>query len=163
VLGRRNTTGRRIAEVRMYAGRPSSKDSKTYAAHMRQANAWAKEGVAVITRPLRYPHDWPSRPPVQKGIDVELAVDLIRGYVMDEFDVGIVASTDTDLLPAIESIWRFDRKRGYDPVEVCAWKAEGFAKQLRLEGQTLWCHQLARSDYERVADRNDYNVRPFGR
>lgn len=76
----------------------------------------------------------------EKGIDVQLAVDLVRGYVADEFDIGIVASTDTDLLPAIEAVLDLDRKRGYDPVEVSAWRAQGYSQQLRVAGRNLYSH-----------------------
>lgn len=76
LLRRPNTTGRTLIEARVYAGRPSPKDPRTYGAHMRQANAWTNEAnVAVVTRSLRYPRNWPNEKPVQKGIDVHLAVD----------------------------------------------------------------------------------------
>lgn len=155
-----DTTGRTLSEVRVYAGRPSPKDSKTYGAHMRQESVWSKQAnVTVVTRQLRYPRNWPTEKAVQKGIDVHLAVDLIRGYVMDEFDIGIVASTDTDLVPALEAVFEFDRRRGYQPVEVCAWKTATFLKQLRIEGRSIWCHELREPDYNRVADLTDYNIR----
>ncbi len=66
----------------------------------------------MLARSLRYPRNWPNERPQEKGIDVQLAVDLVRGYVAQEFDIGIVASTDTDLLPAIEAVIEFDRKLG---------------------------------------------------
>src|SRR2546425_683523 len=160
LLRRPETSLRALTLIRVYAGRPSTKDAKTYGAHMRQESAWSREkDVTIVARPLRYPRNWPTERAQQKGIDVHLAVDLIRGYVMDEFDIGIVASTDTDLVPALEAVWRFDRKLGYDPVEVCAWRQGDFAKQLRIEEQPIWCHALKLPDFNRVADLTDYNVR----
>lgn len=161
VSARTTPPERELTQVRVYTGRPNStKDPKTYGAHMRQCARWSREqDVLVLPRSLRYPRNWPAERAQEKGIDVQLAVDLVRGYVADEFDIGIVASTDTDLLPAIEALLEFDRKRGYDPVEVAAWHAPGHAQQLRVAGRNLYGHDLPVHLYDRVADLTDYNVR----
>jgi uncharacterized LabA/DUF88 family protein len=152
---------RQLLQVRVYSGRPNStKEPKTYAAHMRQCAAWGRQAeVVVIARSLRYPRNWPNERPQEKGIDVQLAVDLVRGYVAQEFDIGIVASTDTDLLPAIEAVLELDRKLGYDPVEVCAWHAQKYSQALRIAGRNLYAHDLPVDIYNRVADPTDYNVK----
>ncbi|HEV2250487.1 MAG TPA: NYN domain-containing protein [Candidatus Limnocylindria bacterium] len=152
---------RKLHQVRIYTGRPSSsRDPQTYGAHMRQCAAWSSQpGVVVVPRSLRYPRNWPTERAQEKGIDVHLAVDLVRGYVADEFDVGIVASTDTDLVPAIEALFDLDKRRGFDPVEVCAWKSKSESKQIRLIGRELWCTDLLAHHYNRAADPTDYNVR----
>jgi uncharacterized LabA/DUF88 family protein len=38
----------------------------------------------------------------EKGVDVKLAVDLVVGAVDDLYDIAIVISSDTDLIPAIQ-------------------------------------------------------------
>lgn len=149
-----------LRQVRLYTGRPSAKDARTYAAHMRQCAAWEKErDVVIVARTLRYPRDWPSHPAQEKGIDVQLAVDLVRGYVANEFDIGVVATTDTDLIPAIEAVFDLDRKAGYDPVEVCAWKTATYRKQLRVDKRSIWCNELTIAHYARAADFTDYNIK----
>jgi len=45
----------------------------------------------------------------EKGIDVKIATDLIAGAVDDKYDVGIIVSSDTDLVPAID--WVRKRKK----------------------------------------------------
>lgn len=40
----------------------------------------------------------------EKGIDVHLAVDLLIGAYENTYDVAIVISSDTDLIPAIEKV-----------------------------------------------------------
>ena len=45
----------------------------------------------------------------EKGIDVKLATDLIVGAVDDKYDVAIVVSSDSDLVPAID--WIRQRKK----------------------------------------------------
>lgn len=152
---------RQLLQVRVYSGRPNStREPKTYAAHMRQCAAWARQkDVVVLARSLRYPRNWPNERAQEKGIDVQLAVDFVRGYAAQEFDIGILASTDTDLLPAIEAVIEFDRKLGYDPVEVCAWHAQGYSQMLRIAGGNLYGHDLPVHVYNRVADSADYNVK----
>jgi uncharacterized LabA/DUF88 family protein len=40
----------------------------------------------------------------EKGVDVQLSVDLLVGAYEDSYDVAIVISSDTDLLPAIKKV-----------------------------------------------------------
>lgn len=50
----------------------------------------------------------------EKGIDVKLAVDLLVGALDDKYDTAIVASSDTDLVPAIDIVrHRFKKKIEY--------------------------------------------------
>ncbi|MBI2595893.1 NYN domain-containing protein [Candidatus Daviesbacteria bacterium] len=37
----------------------------------------------------------------EKGVDVNMAVDIVKGALKDEFEHFIIVSSDTDLLPAI--------------------------------------------------------------
>jgi len=98
---------RSLREVRIYTGRPDgSLEPKTYAAHIKQCLAWEKAGAKVIPRPLQYLSDWPSSKPQQKGIDVALAIDFIALAIDGEYNVGIIASTDTDLNPALEFVYQ---------------------------------------------------------
>ena len=58
----------------------------------------------MITRSLRYPRGWPTVPAQEKGIDVALAVDFVKLAVEGDYDVGVMLSTDNDLLPALEVV-----------------------------------------------------------
>ena len=160
LVSRTKALGAELADVRVYTGRPDgSLDAKTYAAHMRQFAAWEKQpGISPKWRPLRYP--WGGGHPEQKGVDVQLAVDMVRLYIQKAYDVAILASTDTDLLPAIEALYELDRGVGTSPVEVSAWSSKTIHKRLRLAGRALWCHELSFADYQKVADLTDYNIAP---
>lgn len=150
---------RRLKEVRIYRGRPdSTKEPKTYGAHMRQCAAWEANGVTVVHRPLRYPHDWPASKPEEKGIDVQLASDMVTMATAGELDIAILVSTDTDLRPPLEAfeLLDFDTPR---TVEVAAWKSPVFKKALRVPDQHVWCHFLDEDDFRSVRDTRDYNVK----
>lgn len=150
---------RGLKEVRVYRGRPdSTKEPRTYGAHMRQCASWDAAGVTVIPRPLRYPGDWPRSRPEEKGIDVQIAVDIVSMALHREFDIAILASTDTDLRPPLEVFSTLPLDDGAT-IEVAAYKSPVFKKALRISGQHIWCHFIEAGDYRTLRDNRDYNLR----
>ena len=148
---------RTVADVRVYWGRPSQeRDAKGYAASRRQVAVWEEQGVSVITRTLRY-RGAPT-PPQEKGIDVSLAIDFVAGAVDGAFDVGIIFSTDTDLVPALEFV--LQRPDLGVTAEVAAWWGEGANPPLNVRGARVWCHRLTQEDYAQVRDRRSYAAEP---
>lgn len=106
----------------------------------------------MIRRNLQYPGDYPVARASEKGIDVALAVDIIRLGMSGYMDAAILFSSDNDLMPAIEVLWDMPRCH----VEVAAWSG---AARLRLDGtQSPWCHHLNEADFESVRDRYDYSA-----
>ena len=83
-----------------------TKEPRTYAAHIKQCAAWTRDGAEVIFRALRYLPDWPASKPEEKGIDVALAIDFVALAVDGQYDIGVIASTDSDLRPALEFVSR---------------------------------------------------------
>ena len=148
-----------LCEVRIYTGRPdSSKQPKTYGAHMRQCEAWERAGAVVVARGLRYPGDWPDTRAEQKGVDVELAIDFIAGALDSRYDIGVIFSSDTDLRPALEFIsGRFPQ---YPRAESAAWRGLGANRALRARDsrspRSTWVHYLRYNDYQSVRDTTDY-------
>lgn len=151
-----------LAQVRVYRGLPdSTKQPTAYGANERQAAAWRAAGLHVVRRPLQYPRGWPDKSepggrPREKGIDVALAIDLVRLAIEGHYDVGILVSGDTDLKPALEAVWDYRGGLGPRP-ETAAWSAPGtHCRRLALEGRRLWCHWLGPDVYARVRDDTDY-------
>lgn len=129
-------TTRVLHQVRVYTGRPdATKEPKTHAAHMKQCAAWERAGATVITRSLRYPSDWPNVKPQQKGVDVALAIDFVALAIDGEYDVGVIASTDTDLRPALEFVYR--RCYPSRQVEVVNWDSPTTQNRLRIPGASI--------------------------
>jgi hypothetical protein len=123
---------------------------------MRQCATWEKAGVTVIHRTLRYPSDWPNSKAQQKGVDVALAIDFVAFAIDRRYDVGIIASTDSDLKPALEFVYH--RYAEGLCVEVAAWKSPLAPKRLSIPKARIWCYWLDKSDYDSVADLTDYNI-----
>ena len=149
--------GVNLQEVRVYTGRPdATRDPKTYAAHMRQCHRWEQNGVVVNPHQLRYPRDWPATRAQEKGVDVSLALDFVAGAIDETYDLGIIMSTDTDLIPALSFV--LDRYPGSRFVATAAWRSQYSRRRLAIQSSNVWCNWLGREDYDQVADPTDYNV-----
>ena len=143
-----------LHDVRVYTGRPDpEKDLRTYAAHMRQCDAWEAAGARVLSRPLRYPRGWPAERAQEKGVDITLAIDFVTMAIEREYDVGVIMSTDTDLRPALEFTSTRPEIR---QAAVAAWRGPGRRQRLAIPGANLWCHWFDRDDYDAVADLTSY-------
>ena len=123
-LGSKIDPERVLTGVRVYRGQPvhGSGHEKVCKAFNRQTALWHNTlGVNVFTRPLRY---FPAVNEVgehylrgeEKGVDVMMALDIALGATNNSYDVAVVATADTDILPAIEHAINV-RKR----VETSSW------------------------------------------
>lgn len=158
LLASRDTRGfaRELNEVRVYTGRPdSAKDPRTYAAHMKQCARWTADGCTVIHRPLRYPLDYPRAPAQEKGIDVQVSIDIVAGAIDSDYDIAVLFSTDTDLRPAVELV--ANRFSGLPRIELAAWSSPTSTRRIPVTAErTVWCHFLDQFDYQELADATDY-------
>lgn len=144
-----------LKEVRVYRGRPNpERQPGATRANDRQTSAWQRSPlVTVHRRNLAYPDDWPDTPASEKGIDVAIAVDMMRlamtpGYM----DAAILFSSDTDLLPALEAIWELRLCK----LEVASWQ-RGY--RLRFHDSALpWCHSIGKDQYRTLVDDVDYSA-----
>lgn len=79
--------------------------------------------------------------------------------MLGEYDVAIVFSGDTDLIPAVEMAFRRTTLR----IEIASWR-RGQAALVPTEmaaGRRLpWCHFLGERDYDDVRDRTTYIPKP---
>ncbi len=151
---------RTLAAVGVYRGQPGPRShANLRSAFARQKAHWeALAGVSVHTRPMRY---WPAGyfpdgrqrwRAEEKGVDVLLALHVALGAHNDLYDVAVVVSADTDLLPAIEEAVRLGKR-----VETATWWASPAPhRALRIPGRPLWNHYLDAADFAAVRDDTDY-------
>lgn len=92
-----------LSQVNVYRGHPDPRKEKLAASTSdRQKASWERDQrVKAIRRSLTY-RQWPHLPPIEKGVDVKLAVDLVHAALQGTFTKLLVFSSDTDLEPAIE-------------------------------------------------------------
>ena len=155
---------RELCAVTVYRGQPGPKShANLQSAFARQVAAWRTLPLTTVkTRPLRYqptaysfgkPSRWRAE---EKGIDVLIALDIAIGARDDSYDVAVLASADTDLIPAIEVALRA-RKR----VETATWSSSALrTKPLTAPGWRIWNHWLDKQRFEYVRDDTDYRAHP---
>lgn len=140
-----------IEKIHVFRGQPSSaREVQAAARNKAQKAAWEKDRrVTVNSRSLRYPPDWLDTPSREKGVDVMLAVTLVRASIERWADVIILASRDTDLLPCVEVAKDLDGSI----VEVAGWES---LSRLRLPHARLWHTGLGMAEYDACRDRRVY-------
>jgi len=157
-LGCHKYPNREFAGVRVYKGSADHRSGrKVHQSDERRMSSWSQlPGVEVFSRPLTYhPVRRPGRRtgwrPQEKGIDVMLALDLAIGARNSTYDVAVVFSSDSDLLPALEDAAVRTR------VETAVWGSPGdCVGPLRIRGQSTWTHYLDRAHFDLVRDDTDY-------
>lgn len=142
-----------LVAINVYRGKPVPEHQPSSAsANDRQAQLWSKDPRVNLTRrDLKYEFDsqgkWVrSR---EKGIDVALAVGLVAGAIKNEFDTAIVFSSDTDLLPAVETAYK-DTDAW---IEIACWSSANplwFREGLAFNPQKFepYCHFLNQKVFE---------------
>jgi len=70
--------------------------------------------------------NWPSVPPYEKGIDVQLATDMISHSFRNNYDVAILIGGDNDFVGALQAV-----KDNGKHVEVALFGKKGSSYQLR--------------------------------
>lgn len=142
-----------LAEIQVFRGRPVPEfEHKATSANDRQASEWLKDSrIQLVRRDLKYEIDrklgkFQAR---EKGIDVALAIALVESAILGKFDSVVVFSSDTDLMPAIELVY----KRTKCHLEIACWKG----------ARPLWFPELLRrapriySPYCHFLDADDFN------
>jgi hypothetical protein len=157
-IGAKRRAPSELVTVRVFRGRPNPEHHPVpTAANDPQAAAWERDPrIRILRRPLNY-RGWPEHPPREKGVDVALAVDLIESALLGEYDVGVVFSGDTDLLPAVETAFRRTPPR----IEVASWsgaKPLWFPEFLAQSPPRYlpYCHFLNADDFQSVRDHAHY-------
>lgn len=49
-------------------------------------------------------NNWPSTPPIEKGVDIMLATDMLKHGFKDNYDVAILVAGDSDFVGALQAI-----------------------------------------------------------
>ena len=146
-----------------------------------QAMRWRNDGAIIELRDLKYSYQLganrepivdvngkkiPVDRPKVKGIDVLCALALVREAARTDVDVVILASRDTDLVPALDEVFdfRLAEPERYAKVETVAWFNRRFREENSVSGGALrptsprriWNTNLDRACFEASIDPNSY-------
>jgi uncharacterized LabA/DUF88 family protein len=103
-----------LAGVRYYIGAVkrdgSEKSQALYADQQRLIGRLQQQGVEIV---LGHLIRHPDRTFHEKGVDVRLAVEMIRLAREGRYDQAYLVSSDTDLVPAVEEVHSFGKRVQY--------------------------------------------------
>lgn len=145
-----------LAHVAVYRGAPANQhDCVAYSRAQAQRSEWTRDPrVKVTYRTLRYQWDstvgdWSKQ---EKGVDVLTALDAYRKAVQGTYDVVILASHDTDLIPVLET-YNTDRNENSGRLETTGWQG---CNRLKAREVTTWDTRLDAKAFVLSRDRRNY-------
>lgn len=120
--------------------------------------------VHVFSRPLRYRDQTVKLPDgsahaflvaQEKGVDVRVALDLVRLASDRKYDAGLIFSQDQDLTEAVEDVKIAAREQGRWIRLACAFPISPASRNRRGIAKTDWI-QIDRVRYDECIDKRDY-------
>ena len=158
-----------VAGIRFYTGVPDLSENQFWSGFWAaRCDAMWNEGIAPITRPLRYHNETVDLPGGgkttarighEKGIDVRIALDIVRLARSGALDVALVFSQDQDLSEVANEVRGIAREQGRWIKMACAFPVSSTYANRRGIDKTDWI-RLDQSTYDLAIDPRDY--RPIG-
>lgn len=160
--------GWELSQARFYTGIPDEKDDPAWS-HFWVAKlaTMGRQGVHVFSRPIHYRNKMVRLPdgtrftfPVaeEKGIDVRIALDVIRLAHRDEFDVAVLFSQDQDLSEVADEVRTIAAEQGRWIKIASAFPVSRNTTNRRGINKTDWI-RIDRATYDQCLDRRDYRLK----
>jgi len=157
-----------LVQVRFYTGVPDARDNELWH-HFWSAKlaVMGTRGIYSYTRPLRYRNQTIKLPNgedhtflvgAEKGIDVRLALDIVRLGIEGAYDVALIFSQDQDLSEAADELRALSIKENRWIKTACAFPVSPTMGNKRGINKTDWI-QIERSCFDTCLDPNDYRLK----
>ena len=154
-----------LEQVRFYTGVPDPTDRPLWH-HFWSAKLaqMGRDGVVTFSRALRYRNQTIRLPDgrehtmlvgQEKGIDIRIALDIVRLAHERAFDIAVVFSQDQDLSEVADEIRVIAREQGRWIKMASAFPASPTATNRRGINKTDWI-QIDRAMYDACIDPRDY-------
>ena len=145
-------SGWKLTGIHLYTGIHDSKKSPFW------HNFWTKKlashkaqdtRVDIFTTPLHYNSGVPS----EKGVDIRIALDLVRAARLDQCDVAILFSRDSDFAEVAKEIRAiaYEKQRW---IKIASVLPDHPDFKRGIDG-TDWI-RLSKNDYDKCVDQRDY-------
>lgn len=162
--------GWQIKEMRFYTGVPDSQDDAFwYGFWNNKLTNMGQKGITIFSRALRYHNEkWacPSCNKIhtslvghEKGIDVRIALDVIRLAHEKLYDVAVIVSQDQDLSEVADEVRRISAEQNRWIKIASAFPISPTKKDNRGINKTDWI-KIDREIYDACIDPNDYRNPP---
>jgi uncharacterized LabA/DUF88 family protein len=151
--------------VRFYTGTPSQAEDPMWNAYWaNRLRSMSRAGVLITSRPLRYQQvEIPTTDGStviemvahEKGIDVRLALDVVRLTISNQLDVVVIFSQDQDLAELAREIRDISKVSDRWVKVVCAFPDSPTASVSRGINGTDW-FRMDKTFYDACLDPRDY-------
>ncbi len=156
-----------LDRVRFYTGIPDPADDPFWNHFwLHKLAMLGRQGVVVYSRSLRYRNRRVRLPDgtehtylagEEKGIDVRIALDIVRMAHRSAYDVALVFSQDQDLSEVAEEVRTIAREQGRWLKMACAYPISPTSRNRRGINKTDWI-QIDRALYDTCLDRREYRL-----
>lgn len=154
-----------ISKIKFYTGVPEAKDdkfwnefwSKKWLTMSRQKIDLFKRNIRFRDATIKCPehHEFTERVGHEKGIDVRIAIDIIRAAASKSYDAMLIFSQDQDLSEAVIEVKRIAAEQGRFILLHSAFPVSGTTKnKIGIQG-TNW-FKITEYEYSKCIDENDY-------
>lgn len=157
-----------LTEIRFYTGIPDSGiDPNRHHFWVAKLAAMGTRGIRTYARPLRYSNQLVQFPDGtitttlvgrEKGIDVRLALDVVRGALDNRYDVALLFSQDQDLTEVAKEVREIARRDNRWIKLACAFPLSPTSRNRRGINKTDWI-RIDRATYDACLDPHDYRKR----
>jgi uncharacterized LabA/DUF88 family protein len=156
-----------LSEARFYTGVPDARDDAQWNSFWsKKLLAVTRQGVHVYSRPLRYRNrviklsggtTLTTRIGEEKGIDVRIAIDIIRLAHRNAYDVALVFSQDQDLSEVADEVRVIAKEQRRWIKMASAFPFTPAAPNCRGINKTDWV-KIDRNTYDACVDPFDYRT-----
>lgn len=154
-----------LTGIKFYTGIPDPGiDPKRHHFWAAKLAVMGTRGIRTFSRPLRYSNELVTLPNGtmtttmvgrEKGIDIRLALDVVRGALNRRYDVALILSQDQDLSEAADEIRSIAREQSRWIKVACAFPFSPTLHNKRGINGTDWI-RIDRAMYDACIDPNDY-------
>ncbi len=157
--------GWELVGIQFYTGIPSAGDKPFWNSFWTSKMAvMGTRGVRTFSRPLRYRNQTIVLPDgtitvalvgQEKGVDVRIALDIVRFALEREYDVAVIFSQDQDLSEAVQDVKKISVLQDRWLKVACAFPVSPTVPKARGINGTDWI-RIERPAYDSCIDPNDY-------
>jgi uncharacterized LabA/DUF88 family protein len=161
--------GWQLDQVRFYTGVPDSTDNLMWSGFWAaKLLAMSRQGVWTFSRPLRYRNQTVKLPDgtshaflaaEEKGVDVRIALDVIRLAHRRDYDVALVFSQDQDLSEVAAEVRTISMEQSRWIKMASAFPVSPASRNRRGINSTDWI-RIDRVAYDACIDPRDYRPKP---
>lgn len=158
-----------LEQVRFYTGLPTIEDNSFWNHFwMAKLASMGKRGVHTFSRHLRYRNQTVALPGgkattvlvgQEKGVDIRIALDIVRMARQMLYDVALVFSQDQDLSEVADEVRHISEEQERWIKTACAFPSSPTYNNRRGINGTEWI-RIDRATYDKCLDPNDYRPKP---